>query len=116
MILSSENLDDSNIPYLAFSSIKGEEDAKKLARELLSSQLAACIQIVPKAISLFTWQGEIEEAEESLLFIKTRKGHLEALEKKISAFHPYDIPEFVCIELNSGSQEYLSWLIGNTGG
>ena len=114
MILSSENLDDSNIPYLALSSIKGEDAAKKLARELIGSQLAACIQIIPKAISVFVWQGKMEEAEESLLLIKTRKNHLEALERKVSELHPYETPEFVCIELNSGSKEYLSWLIGNT--
>jgi len=40
---------------------------------VLEERLAACVQLLPQVESLYRWQGQIEQAEEILLLIKTTK-------------------------------------------
>ncbi|MCL4135174.1 UNVERIFIED_CONTAM: hypothetical protein GTU68_030345 [Idotea baltica] len=114
MIPSSNIVDDSEIPFLALTSISGKDDAKKLADALIRAKLAACIQIIPQAVSLFEWEGQLKEEQEALLLIKTRKSLLKTLEQKVSTLHPYDTPEFLVFEADGVSEKYLSWLVKNT--
>lgn len=43
--------------------------AEKIAGELVASQLAACVNILPGVRSVYLWQGKIESAQEHLLLI-----------------------------------------------
>ena len=47
------------------------EEAKKIARALVETRLAACVNIVPKIESVYRWEGKVEEGQEYLLLIKT---------------------------------------------
>ena len=57
-----------------------EEDAARLARLLVERELAACVQVIPRITSIYRWQGKVEEAGESLLFIKTTRAVYAALD------------------------------------
>lgn len=86
------------------------EDAERLAGALVERRLAACVQVVPGARSVYRWQGRIERAEEWLLMIKTEAWRYEALERAVRELHPYETPELLAVEVAAGSGAYLRWI------
>ncbi|XP_052501256.1 uncharacterized protein LOC128052739 isoform X1 [Budorcas taxicolor] len=53
-------------------------------KAILDKKLAASVNILPKASSLYYWNGEIEEATEVLLLIKTKTSKIHMLSSYIS--------------------------------
>ena len=58
---------------VVLSACDSEEKAAGLARHLVERRLAACVNIVPGARSIYRWKGVIEDAPEWLLVIKSRR-------------------------------------------
>ena len=87
--------------------------ARKLAKAVLQSRLAACANLVPKVESHYWWQGKLESSPEVLILFKTTRAVLPALEKNILTHHPYDTPEFVVLPLAAGNERYLAWLLAS---
>jgi periplasmic divalent cation tolerance protein len=81
-----------------------------IARVLIREGLAACVQRSGPVTSLYPWQGRICEASEHLLLIKTTPARYEALEMRLKALHPYEIPEIIALPIVAGSDPYLAWL------
>ncbi|MCE9581336.1 MAG: divalent-cation tolerance protein CutA [Planctomycetes bacterium] len=84
--------------------------ADRIARVLVDERLAACVNILPEARSVYRWEGKVEEARELLLVAKTRAGLFPALEARVRALHPHKVPEIIAIPLTDGSRPYLSWV------
>jgi periplasmic divalent cation tolerance protein len=59
-----------------------QHTADSIARQLLTEQLAACVNILPGISSVYRWQGQIETAQEHLLLIKTHARHYAVKEGK----------------------------------
>lgn len=87
--------------------------ARTLAKSALQAKLIACANLVPKIESHYRWHGKIESSAEVLLILKTQKNRLAALEKFVTAKHPYDTPEFLILPVSGGSKKYLGWLAEN---
>ncbi len=66
---------------MIFCTCANEEEASRLARELLERRLAACVNILPAMQSVFRWEGEIQTATERLLLIKTTEECFAALSR-----------------------------------
>ncbi len=96
---------------LALTTAGSSDEAQRLARELVERRLAACVNLIPNLTSIYRWQGAVEQAHEILLLIKTTVKQLSALEAAIRELHPYDVPEFLVLSVESGSQPYLAWLL-----
>lgn len=88
--------------------------AKMIARKVLEKRLAACINIIPNIFSIYRWKGEIEEDQEALMIIKTRRILFEPLTKTIKELHPYEIPEVIGIPIIEGYNAYLGWISDET--
>lgn len=85
-----------------------------IARHLVDQRLAACVTMVPGATSVYRWHGEIKQADEFVLMIKTRQSAYAQLEAAIEALHPYDVPEVLAVPIARGASNYLSWLEEST--
>jgi periplasmic divalent cation tolerance protein len=85
--------------------------ARRIARAVVQTRLAACVNIVHSPVeSFYTWKGKLEKAREYLLIMKTTAKRLAALENEVKRLHTYDVPEFIALPISQGSKEYLSWL------
>src|SRR5574341_1905180 len=88
------------------SSAEGE----RFARTLVEEQLAACVNRSAPIQSVYRWQGKVEESQEELLIIKTRREMFAALDRRIRELHSYSVPEIIAIPVLEGNGEYLRWL------
>ncbi len=95
---------------LVLTTAGSKDEARKLGRALVEKLLAACVNIVPNVASIYRWEGEVEEAEEWLLIIKTSRAAYKRVEQAIQEMHSYDVPECVAISIESGSMKYLNWV------
>ena len=86
--------------------------AEQLARHLVEHHLAACVNILPRARSVYRWKEKIEDAGEWLLLIKSRRDLFAALRAEIQKIHTYEVPEVIALPIVDGSEAYLGWLDG----
>ena len=86
--------------------------AEQLARHLVEHRLAACVNILPRARSVYRWQEKIEDAGEWVLLIKSRRDLFAALRAEIQKLHTYEVPEVIALPIVDGSDAYLGWLDG----
>ena len=102
-------------PRLVLSTAPDRASAERIARSLVESRLAACVNLVPGIRSVYRWEGEVEEADEVLLVAKTTAARLEELERALVGLHPYDVPECVALDPSRVEASYLAWLAGACG-
>jgi periplasmic divalent cation tolerance protein len=101
---------DAVVVYITAGS---PDEAATLARALVAERLAACVNRVPVE-SVYQWQGQVEEAAEVLLIIKTRRGLLDALAARVRVLHSYTVPEIVALPIIAGWPPYLQWIAEET--
>ena len=87
-----------------------EEQAALIARQVVEQRLAACASIIPGARSIYRWKGNVEEAEEFVLVIKTSRAHFDRLRSAIEKIHTYEVPEIIALPVVDGAEAYLAWL------
>lgn len=96
---------------VVLSTVGSARQAKDLGRQLVEEGLAACVTLLPGCVSIYRWEGELQEEPECLLVIKTVDERLDELEATLARLHPYDVPEFVALEPAAVSEGYLAWLL-----
>ncbi|QNN47788.1 divalent-cation tolerance protein CutA [Thermomonas brevis] len=84
--------------------------AGQLAETLVGERLAACVNIVPGLRSVYRWQDAVQRDEEVLLLIKTTRARYPALQARLPALHPHELPELVAVEVADGLPAYLRWV------
>jgi periplasmic divalent cation tolerance protein len=95
---------------VVFSTCDSEEQAGQIARALVEQQLAACVNILPGARSIYRWKGQVEDAAEWMLIIKSRRDLMEQLRAAIGKIHTYEVPELLAVPVVDGSESYLAWI------
>jgi periplasmic divalent cation tolerance protein len=95
---------------VVMSTCGSAEEAQRLARELVAQRAAACVNIVAPVRSIYRWKGNVEEAEEWLLIVKTIRSSFDRLRTILEAAHSYELPEVLAIPVIAGSPNYLAWL------
>jgi periplasmic divalent cation tolerance protein len=86
------------------------DEAEALAGALVESRVAACVNLLPGAHSWFWWEGAIDQAQESLLVIKTTRPRLDALIAAVRERHSYQVFEAVALPITGGYAPYLEWI------
>jgi len=95
--------------YLIHSSVASLADAKRLADALMQQHLCACVQITGPGLSIYRWQGKLEQAEEYYLSIKTNRLNKDRVVAWLEDHHPYDVPE-ITWQRHGGSEGYAEWV------
>ena len=95
---------------VAFSAVDSEEGAAALARTLVEQRLAACVNILPGARSIYRWQGKVEDTSEWVLVIKSRRDLFDRLREAIAKAHSYEVPEVIALPIVDASDAYLNWM------
>ena len=86
----------------------------RICRSLVEERLIACANVVEGVASIYRWEGAVEEASEALAILKTTAGCLAALDSRFRELHPYDVPEFIVLPVDAGSEGYLRWVDEST--
>lgn len=95
---------------LVVSNLPDREAAEAIAKDLVGRRLAACVNILAPCRSFYRWQGEVEQADEVPLLIKTTRARYAELEAAIRELHPYQVPELIALPLAAGLAAYLDWV------
>ncbi len=96
--------------YLFLVTVPNIDEGQKIAKNLVESKLAACVNIIKNISSIYRWKGEIKEDSEHLLLIKTTEEKSDLLIQKINEIHSYSEPECIGLKINKGSETYLNWI------
>jgi periplasmic divalent cation tolerance protein len=95
---------------IVISTTGSQEEARRIARELVERRLAACVNILGPTESVYRWQGKVEVAGEFLLLIKTTAARFADVRDALTTLHSYDVPECIALDITEGSPQYLAWL------
>lgn len=92
-----------------YSTCPDLEAAHRIGDALVAEKLAACVNIYPPMTSIFEWEGKREAATEIAIFIKTRRTLVDAAIAAARPLHPYKVPCFLVLAIESGNLDYLAW-------
>lgn len=84
--------------------------AEEVASALVEERLAACANLLPGAISIFRWAGDVQREGEVIVLLKTTVDRLQALRERLLQIHPYDVPEMLALPVEVGHDAYLAWV------
>jgi periplasmic divalent cation tolerance protein len=97
--------------YIVILSTAGTlEEASKIASELVSAHLVACVNLVPGIQSIYWWNNAVQKDQEILMIIKTESRNFEEVKRVILSVHSYEVPELISIPVDGGSKKYLEWI------
>ena len=97
---------------LVLTTVADDASAETIARTLVDEKLAACVNVLAPMTSIYRWKGKVERDTERQIVMKTTRRRLAALEQRLKALHSYELPEFVVVQLESGSEAYVAWVDG----
>ena len=100
---------------LIYTTFPSESEAKKVGRALVEGGLAACVNIFPQMIAIFSWQGKVDEASEAAMIVKTVKAHADDVLAEIKRLHPYEVPARLILPLAGGGEDFLRWIAEQCG-
>lgn len=101
-------------PILVLVTWPADNDVLAFARTVVADGLAACVNVLPEMQSVYRWQGQVQQDTERQVVLKTSGDRLAALEAHVRALHPYEVPEFLVLPVEGGSDAYLAWIVEST--
>ena len=108
-LVASPSVNPSKL-LVVVTSLPNMETATALAKALVDSHLAACVQIQEGIYSVYRWEGKVCEAQEVLLSAKTISHQWEEICAFIKESHPYDLPEILAFSPEQCDQQYAQWV------
>ena len=97
-----------------YCTVPNKKEGKQIAKVLIKKKLAACVNIIDKLESVFSWDGEMVEEKEAMMVIKTRKELFENISHVIQELHSYNVPEVIALPIIGADETYLKWIAHET--
>ena len=87
------------------------EHGERIARQLVEEHVVACVNLYPIQ-SVYPWKGEVRSDAEVTLMMKVSTEGVERLKHRLCELHPYELPEFVVLEVdnNASLREYVDFV------
>jgi periplasmic divalent cation tolerance protein len=89
---------------------KGQE----IAQTLVEERLAACVNVLAPMTSTYRWRGAVERESDHQVIIKTTLNRVPAVQTRLAALHPYEVPEFLVLSVADSSSAYFEWVVTET--
>ena len=90
--------------------VGSKEEARKIGKELVTTRLAACVNILDQMNSFYMWDGQIQDDTEVVMIAKTTEDRVPDLIEKVKSLHSYDCPCIVSLSVKGGHQAFLEWI------
>lgn len=103
-----------NKAIVMISTCSGMDQGRQLARALVTDGLAACVNLVPAVHSVYRWEGQVQEDQETLMLIKTAEQRAGEVTAWLQEHHSYEVPEVIALPVIGGSDRYLRWVADAT--
>jgi len=107
-------MNDADDVLLVLTNLPDGEAAQTLAAALIEQGVAACVNILAPATSVYRWDGAVQTDTETPMLIKSTRAAYPMLEKAIRAGHPYELPEIIAVPVTLGLPAYLDWVRDET--
>ena len=88
--------------------------AADLVRTLVQERLIACGNIVPGVRSIYAWNGEVCDEQESVVLLETSVSRVEVAIARLRQLHPYECPKIVVIQPAAVTDDYAAWVVRST--
>jgi len=93
-----------------YMTVGSKEEARKIGKELVTTRLAACVNILDNMNSFYRWEGKIQDDTEVVMIAKTTEDRVPDLIEKVKSLHSYDCPCIVSLPVAGGHQPFLEWI------
>jgi len=93
-----------------------QDGAEKIACNVVTQRLAASAQVSGPVTSYYWWEDKLEQTQEWVCRMKTRRALYGRLEDAIRSLHPYEVPEILALPVVDGNPDYLRWISDETEG
>ncbi|KAI4817100.1 hypothetical protein KUCAC02_009382 [Chaenocephalus aceratus] len=84
--------------------------ARDIGRAIMERRLAASINILARTSTMYYWKGEIQDASEVLMLVKTKTSRIQQVMDFVRSVHPYANPEVLSFLVEDGSLAYMKWM------
>jgi periplasmic divalent cation tolerance protein len=101
-------------PLLVYTTFPDVDIALSIGEGLVRDRLIACINVLPGMRSAYAWKGAVEQGQEAVGILKTRKGLQEQVHRALKERHPYETPVIFFIEPTGADAATLEWLVTET--
>ena len=98
---------------LLYATFSNQQEACKIAETLVNERLVACANIFPAHLSVYRWQGKIQQENEVAMILKSDDKHFQRICERITSMHSYDTCCVLQLPIVDGNAEFLQWLQDN---
>jgi periplasmic divalent cation tolerance protein len=71
---------------------------------------------VPQVRSIYAWHGAIQDDQEALVILHTRKSLVPQIIERTEKEHPYDTPQILVLSVIDANADYRNWVLDSTAG
>lgn len=98
---------------IIYTTLNNLETAETLATQAVQEKLSACVNIIPKVTSIYTWENKIEKSAECILLFKTSLNNKNKLMTWLEKNHPYETPAIIVFN-SDASLNFYKFIEENT--
>lgn len=82
----------------------------EFTRRLVGARLCASGQTIETIRSIYQWRGEVRDAREARVALRTRTDLVETIVQRVKDEHPYEVPSVIALPIIGGNPDYLDWI------
>lgn len=96
--------------HFIYMTMGNKKEARTIGKALVTSRLAACVNIIEHMNSFYMWEGELQDDSEVVLIAKTTEAKVAAVVAKVKSMHSYDCPCVIALPIAGGNPAFLDWI------